>query len=115
MSADNWLGIVEKKGKFKGYMYKASDNERISRRPIFETDNVVDAITEAQDYCYHNIVEYGYFFLNTFKNIRKGGGMGRRDGSGKGRRANRNRGGCKRGGPGFGRGGGRGKGRGRKR
>lgn len=38
----------------------------------------------------------------------------RRDGSGGGRRLNRNKGGCRKGGPGHGRGGGRGSGRGRK-
>jgi len=40
-------------------------------------------------------------------------GTPRRDGSGRGVRANRNTGGCSRGGPGHGRGGGRGAGKGR--
>jgi len=38
----------------------------------------------------------------------------KRDGSGQGRRANRNTGGCSKGGAGYGRGGGRGNGTGRK-
>jgi len=37
-----------------------------------------------------------------------------KNGSGKGTRANRNKGGCSKGGPGYGKGGGRGKGTGRK-
>jgi len=42
-------------------------------------------------------------------------GTPKRDGSGLGIRANRNKGGCSKGGPGLGRGGGRGKGAGRKK
>lgn len=38
----------------------------------------------------------------------------KRDGSGRGIRANKNNGGCKKGGPGYGRGGGKGNGKGRK-
>lgn len=65
MSADNWVGIVEVDGHFKGYELSASMDtptiaELAKHTPIFVVDTLREAIYAAQE---HD-TEYAYHFLN---------------------------------------------------
>lgn len=78
MSADNWLAVVLKNGKY--YAYDLSVSCEYSLRKIkkmpgknaqFISDTLEGALCEAEDYCRENMVEYGYSFLNLPKESKK--------------------------------------------
>jgi hypothetical protein len=67
MSADNYLAIrKEKDGKFRAYDLSASChyNDKMCKHSVFEANTIEEAVRKAQQYCWDNIVEYGYNFIN---------------------------------------------------
>jgi hypothetical protein len=67
MSEDNYLAIrKEKDNKFRAYDLSAScdHSDKACKHSVFEADTVEEAVKKAQDYCWNNMVEYGFNFIN---------------------------------------------------